>query len=317
MTTRKVAVIGCGTMGRGIIEACALAGVDVTAIKVTPGKSTEPAQMIRDALARRVKRGKLTSEQAESALARISFSDDIRRVCEGEIVIESVVEVFETKRDVLLSAEKWMHVGALLATNTSSLRIDTLAANLVRPSHFLGLHFFNPVPVMELVEVAGTPTTDARVLERANRFCQQIGKTPVTVAATPGYAVNRLLTPYLLHAIDSLERGVADATAIDSAMKLGCGHPMGPLALADLIGLDVLKAMAIVLAGEFGESRYNRPRILDELVAANELGRKTGRGIYDYRGAEPIVNSFVVNALEKVARERQTTASHASLRAAP
>jgi len=316
MTIRKVAVVGCGTMGRGITEACALAGVDVTAIKVTPGKSAEPAQQIRDALSRRVKRGKLTSTQAEEALARISFSDDIRRVCEAEIVIESVVEEFQVKREVLLSAEKWMHVGALLATNTSSLRIDNLAADLVRPSHFMGLHFFNPVPVMELVEVAGTPATDLRVLERGSGFCRQIGKTPVTVAASPGYAVNRLLTPYLLHAIDSLERGVANASAIDNAMKLGCGHPMGPLALADLIGLDVLQAMAIALAGEFGEDRYNRPRILNELVAANELGRKTGRGIYDYRNADPVVSEFLVSALARAALEREN-ARLAPRRAAP
>jgi 3-hydroxybutyryl-CoA dehydrogenase len=303
MTIKKVAVVGCGTMGRGIVEACAAAGVEVTAIKVTPGDSAETLRKIREALNRRVARGKLTSTQAAETLARISVSDDLRRVSDADIVIESVVEVFETKRDLLLSAEKWMHVGALLATNTSSLRIDTLGAELVRPSHFLGLHFFNPVPVMELVEVAGTVATDLRALERAGAFCRQIGKTPVSVAASPGYAVNRLLTPYLLHAIDSLERRVADATAIDSAMKLGCGHPMGPLALADLIGLDVLQAMAIALAGEFGEDRYNRPKVLDELVAANELGRKTGRGIYDYRGGEPVVSSFLLTTLEAIALE--------------
>jgi 3-hydroxybutyryl-CoA dehydrogenase len=303
-------------MGRGIVEACALAGVDVTAIKVTPTKSGELSQVIGDALGRRVNRGKLTSTQAEQAFARIAFSDDIRRVSDAEIVIESVVEVFDVKRDVLLSAEKHMHVGALLATNTSSLKIETLAADLVRPSHFLGLHFFNPVPVMELIEVAGTPATDSRALERASGFCRQIGKTPVAVAASPGYAVNRLLTPYLLHAIDSLERGVADAHALDNAMKLGCGHPMGPLALADLIGLDVLKAMAIALAREFGEDRYNRPRILDELVATNDLGRKTGCGIYDYRGAEPVVSSFVLKALARVALDRETHHPQ-SLRAAP
>jgi 3-hydroxybutyryl-CoA dehydrogenase len=290
-------------MGRGIVEACAGAGLEVTAVKVTPGDSAATVRKIREALDRRVARGKLTSAQADATLARISVSDDIARVGDADVVIESVVEVFEIKHDVLLSAEKAMHVGALLATNTSSLRIDTLAADLVRPSHFLGLHFFNPVPAMELIEVAGTATTDPRALEHATGFCRQIGKTPVPVTASPGYAVNRLLTPYLLHAIDSLERGVADAVAIDSAMKLGCGHPMGPLALADLIGLDVLQAMAIALAGEFAEARYNRPRVLDILVAANELGRKTGRGIYDYRGAEPVVSSFLLGKLEAIAHE--------------
>jgi 3-hydroxybutyryl-CoA dehydrogenase len=304
MSIRKVAVVGCGTMGRGVVEACAAAGVEVTAIKVTPGDSEETLRKIRDALHRRVSRGKLTAAQGEETLARISVTDDMRRVSDADIVIESVIESFDIKREVLLSAEKAMHVGALLATNTSSFRIDTLAAELVRPSHFLGLHFFNPVPVMELVEVAGTVSTDPRALERAGAFCRQIGKTPVSVAASPGYAVNRLLTPYLLHAIDSLERRIADATAIDNAMKLGCGHPMGPLALADLIGLDVLQAMAIALAAEFGEARYNRPKVLDELVAANELGRKTGRGIYDYRGAEPVVSSFLLTTLEAIALEQ-------------
>jgi 3-hydroxybutyryl-CoA dehydrogenase len=303
MTIRKVAVVGCGTMGRGIVEACAAAGVEVTAIKMTPGDATATVRKIADGLSRRVARGKLAPAQAEQTLARISVTDDLRRVGDADIVIESVVEDFEIKREVLLGAEKAMHVGALLATNTSSFRIDTLAAELVRPSHFLGLHFFNPVPVMELIEVAGTVATDARVLERASAFCRQIGKTPVSVAASPGYAVNRLLTPYLLHAIDSLERRIADAPAIDSAMKLGCGHPMGPLALADLIGLDVLHAMAIALSSEFGEARYNRPKVLDELVAANELGRKTGRGIYDYRGAEPVVSSFLLTTLEAIALE--------------
>jgi 3-hydroxybutyryl-CoA dehydrogenase len=304
MTIKTVAVVGCGTMGRGIVEACAAAGVEVTAIKVTPGDSAETLRKIREGLNRRVARGKLPAAQAEQTLARISVSDDMRRVGDADIVIESVVEAFEVKREILQSAEKAMHVGALLATNTSSFRIDTLAAELVRPSHFLGLHFFNPVPVMELVEVAGTVATDVRALERAEAFCRQIGKTPVAVAASPGYAVNRLLTPYLLHAIDSLERRIADAPAIDNAMKLGCGHPMGPLALADLIGLDVLQAMAIALASEFGEARYDRPKVLDELVAANELGRKTGRGIYDYSGSEPVVSSFLLTTLEAIALEQ-------------
>jgi 3-hydroxybutyryl-CoA dehydrogenase len=290
-------------MGRGVVEACAGAGLEVTAIKVTAGDSAETVRRIREALSRRVSRGKLAAAQAEQTLARITVTDDLRRVGDADIVIESVVESFAIKRDVLLRAEKAMHVGALLATNTSSFRIDTLAAELVRPSHFLGLHFFNPVPVMELVEVAGTVSTDPRTVERASAFCRQIGKTPVNVAASPGYAVNRLLTPYLLHAIDSLERRIADATAIDSAMKLGCGHPMGPLALADLIGLDVLQAMAIALASEFGEARYNRPKVLDELVAANELGRKTGRGIYDYRNGEPVVSSFLLSTLEHLSLE--------------
>jgi 3-hydroxybutyryl-CoA dehydrogenase len=293
MGVGKVAVVGCGMMGRGIAEVSAVAGLAVTALKVTPGNLNDPRDKIRESLERRVKRGKLTSEQCEQALSRIELAADFAALRDAEVVVESAAEEEAAKLELLERVEANIGPDAVLATNTSSLKLETLARVLSRPERFLGLHFFSPVPAMELVEIAGTAQTSEQALRRAEEFCVQLGKTPVGVKSSSGYVVNRLLVPYLLHGIETLESGVADAAGIDTAMRLGCGHPLGPLALSDLIGLDIVYAMADTMRRELEDERYRIPRTLEQLVKRKQLGRKSGVGIFDYRGEKPTLNSAI------------------------
>jgi 3-hydroxybutyryl-CoA dehydrogenase len=295
MAVEKIAVIGCGQMGLGITESAASQGVRVVAVKLTPGDLEAPRRRIQKGLDRRVEKGKLSPEARDAVMANIHFTSDLSEIRDAEIVIESCVEDLASKCEILTKVETYMGADAVLASNTSSLRLRELARVLTRPTQFLALHFFNPVPAMKLVEVSGTPETVPAAVELANAFCKQIDKTPVLIQDLPGYVVNRLLVPYMLHAIETLELGVASAESIDTAMKLGCGHPMGPLALADLIGLDVVIAMAKTMQSELRDARYKQPSLLRRLVLAGHLGRKTGSGIYDYSNAEqPVVNPAVL-----------------------
>jgi 3-hydroxybutyryl-CoA dehydrogenase len=294
MTIQKVAVIGCGQMGLGLAECAAVAGMTVLAVKLTGGDLEKPRRALLKSLDRRVERGKLSAEERDAVFHRVHFTSELEAIGECDWVIESCVEELRTKGEVLARVESFLREDAILTTNTSSLRLRDLARHLSHPQRFLGLHFFNPVPAMKLVEVSPTAETDATVTARCEALCEQIGKTPVRIQDTPGYVVNRLLVPYLLHAIETLEHGTAGAEAIDTAMKLGCGHPMGPLALADLIGLDVVFAMAKTMHSELRDSRYRAPSLLRRLVLAGHLGRKSNRGIYDYTDAKnPVVNSAV------------------------
>ena len=294
MAIEKIAVIGCGQMGLGIAESAATHGIQVIAIKLTAGDLEAPRQRLLKGLDRRVARGKLGAAERDAILGRITFTDDLTCLRDVAFVVEACVEDLAVKSETLSMLERHMPDGAVLASNTSSLRLGELARGLAHPERFVALHFFNPVTAMKLVEVAGTSQTDVEVRQRATDFCTQIDKTPVQIQDTPGYVVNRLLVPYMLHAIETLELGVATADSIDVAMKLGCGHPMGPLALADLIGLDVVFAMAKTMHTELRDSRYRAPSLLRRLVLAGHLGRKTCRGIYDYTNAEnPIVNPAI------------------------
>jgi 3-hydroxybutyryl-CoA dehydrogenase len=293
MVVSRVAVVGCGMMGRGIVEVAAAAGLEVTAIKVTPGNLEEPREKIKQSLDRRVKKGKLTPEQCQEILGRVRLSSDLSALSDAEVVVESAVEEEPAKLELLKKIEAKMHPEAVLGTNTSSLRLEVLAAGLSRPERFVGLHFFSPVPAMDLVELGGPTRTAEFALQRAEAFCAQIGKTPVRIQSSPGYVVNRLLVPYLLHGIETLESGIASADGIDTAMKLGCGHPMGPLALSDLIGLDIVYAMAETMARELKDPRYTIPRTLKQLFQAKQLGRKTNIGIFDYRGEKPVLNPAI------------------------
>lgn len=294
MAIEKIAVIGCGQMGLGIAESAASHGVQVIAVKLTAGDLDVARRRVQKGLDRRVERGKLDAAARDAIMGRIEFTSDLAAIGQAEIVIESCVEERDAKCEILTRAEEHMAEHALLASNTSSLKLRELARSLRRPERFLALHFFNPVPAMKLVEVSGTPDTSAEAITAATSFCAQIDKTPVQVQDVPGYVVNRLLVPYMLHAIETLELGVASAESIDTAMKLGCGHPMGPLALADLIGLDVVVAMAKTMQSELRDARYKAPSLLRRLVLAGHLGRKAGRGIYDYTNAElPVVNPAV------------------------
>ncbi len=293
MGVGKIAVVGCGMMGRGIVEVAATAGIDVVAVKATPGDLSGPKAAIEKSLARRVKKGKISQEQCDEIMGRIAFTSDLSDLSDAELVIESAVEDEDAKLALLEKIESHMHPEAVLGTNTSSLKLETLAASLERPERFLGLHFFSPVPAMALVELGSIEQTAEYAAGRATEFCEQIGKTAVPIKASPGYVVNRLLVPYLLHGIATLERGIASAEAIDDAMKLGCAHPMGPLALSDLIGLDVVRAMAETLRRELNDSRYDMPKTLLQLTDAGQLGRKTGAGIFDYSGEAPVLNPSI------------------------
>jgi 3-hydroxybutyryl-CoA dehydrogenase len=299
MTIQKLAVIGCGQMGLGIVESAATAGLEVVAVKLTPGDLEKPRRTLQKGLDRRVAKGKLAAEERDAILGRIRFTSELSELEGVDLVIESCIEDLATKGDCLVKAEQHLGKDTLLASNTSSLRLADLAARLSHPERFLALHFFNPVPAMKLVELSATASTAPEHVQTAEAFCKQIDKTPVRIKDTPGYVVNRLLVPYMLHALETLESGIASADAIDTAMKLGCGHPMGPLALADLIGLDVVFAMAKTMHTELRDTRYRAPSLLRRLVLASHLGRKTGVGIYDYSNpASPVVNpALVLNAI--------------------
>jgi 3-hydroxybutyryl-CoA dehydrogenase len=290
---RTIAVIGCGLMGCGIAEVAALAGFDVLAIKATAGDAAPVRVKIEKSLERAVTNGKLTAEKRDAALAHIKVSSDLGDAAEADLVIESAVESAIAKKRLLSELESIVREDAIIASNTSSLRLSELAEALRDPTRFLAMHFFSPVPAMKLVEVAGTDRTARAVCHTAVEFAQSLGKTPVVVSPTPGYVVNRLLVPLLLHAIESLESGVASANEIDTAMKLGCGHPMGPLALCDLIGLDVVLAMAKTLSVELNDPRYRAPSLLRRLVLEGHLGRKSKLGFYDYSSKEPVPNGAI------------------------
>lgn len=290
MSIETVGVVGCGQMGRGIVQACASHGIRVKAIKATGGDLSRVEGAFEKAIGRQLAKGKIDQAEHDAILARIEVTSDLDAVRDCDLVIESAIEDMDTKVAMLRDLEQRMSAGAVLASNTSSLPLLQLAEKVSRPAQFLALHFFNPAHVMKLVELGVTDHTAPGALATAHRFCVAIGKTPVEVSASPGYVVNRLLVPYMLHAIETLEAGIASAEAIDTAMQLGCNHPIGPLALADLIGLDVVMAMASTLQRELRDHRYRIPSTLRALVSNQQLGRKSGVGLYDYTGETPRLN---------------------------
>ncbi|RLB51353.1 MAG: 3-hydroxybutyryl-CoA dehydrogenase [Deltaproteobacteria bacterium] len=290
MMISKVGVVGSGVMGKGIATTVASRGIPVVLVRATGGDPKPVREQIAAQLERRVKRGKLSPEERDATLGRLTVSPDLADLAGCDLVIETALEELEPKRALLLRIEKHITAGTVLVTNTSSLPLDELADAIDRPEELVALHFFNPVGAMKLVELAATTRTAPGALLSARAFCERIGKVPVEVKPSPGYVVNRLLVPMLLHAIETLEAGTATPEAIDTAMKLGAAHPMGPLALADLIGLDVVFAMATTLKRELRDKRYRAPSLLRRLVLAGEVGKKTGRGIYDYSGERPVPN---------------------------
>ena len=282
MNSQHIGVIGAGTMGNGIAQACAVSGLDVTMIDVTDAALERGVKTVAGSLERLVKKDKLSAADRDAALARIHTSTDYAAIKDCGLVIEAATENLEIKLRILRQIEALVGAEAAIATNTSSISITQMAAVLQRPERFLGMHFFNPVPLMALVEVIrGLQTNDASHAA-AVRFAQALGKTPITVRNNPGFVVNRILCPMINEAIFVLAEGLATAEDIDAGMKLGCNHPIGPLALADLIGLDTMLAVMNVFYEGFSDPKYRPSPLLKEMVAAGRLGRKTGRGFYIY-----------------------------------
>ncbi len=286
-SVERVGVVGCGLMGSGIAEVCARAGLDVVAVEVDQAALDAGRSRIERSLDRGVGAGKLTADERDIALDRIRFATDYRQLADRDLVVEAVVESEPLKVEVFTALDAAVDTGdAVLASNTSSIPIMKLAMATRRPASVVGIHFFNPVPVLRLVEVVTSLLTSDETTARAEAFATDtLGKSVIRSQDRAGFIVNALLIPYLLSAIRMLESGFATREHIDEGMVLGCNHPMGPLALADLIGLDTTMAVAESLYEEFKEPLYAPPPLLARMVDAGLLGRKSGRGFYEYRPA--------------------------------
>ena len=279
---QTVGIIGAGTMGNGIAQACATCGIDVVMVDINQAAVDKGMATISGSLDRLIKKEKLTADQKTAALARIKTSTDNSAVVGAQLVIEAATENEDLKVKILQNLDTLLPATTLIASNTSSISITKLAAATSRPSQFIGMHFFNPVPMMALVEIIrGLQTSDA-THDAVKALAQTLGKTPITVKNAPGFVVNRILVPMINEAFFVLAEGLATPEDIDEGMKLGCNHPIGPLALADMIGLDVCLAVMNVYMAETNDSKYRPCPLLKEMVAAGYLGRKTGRGVYTY-----------------------------------
>jgi 3-hydroxybutyryl-CoA dehydrogenase len=279
---QRVGIVGAGFMGSGIAESAARAGLDVMVHEPLPEPLQRSRTSIADSVGRGVRRGKLEQGEAEALKARIAFSTELEALADCELVVEAIIEDEAAKVELFGRLDDVMPQGALLASNTSSIPIAGLAAATKRPGHVLGLHFFSPVPVMKLVEVVVALDTDDDAIARAAGFARQLGKTPIQTKDRSGFIVNFLLVPYLMAAVRMYEEGFASREDIDEGMKQGCGHPMGPLTLCDFIGLDVLYSVCDSLYEEFKRDEYAPPPLLKRMVVSGHLGRKAGRGFYEY-----------------------------------
>jgi 3-hydroxybutyryl-CoA dehydrogenase len=269
-------------MGAGIAEVCARAGLDTVIREVDEGLVSKGLGRIKTSLAKGLEKGKIDAAAHDAALRHLSGSTAVEPLADCDLIIEAIVENLDEKKRTFALLDGVVQSDAIFATNTSSLTITQLAAATRRPERFVGLHFFNPVPVMKLVEVVRTLLTAEPVLEELRTFCRVIGKEAVDARDNSGFIVNRLLVPYLLDAIRALEEGVGSREDIDKAMQLGCGYPMGPLTLLDFVGLDTTYYIANIMFEEYREKRFAPPPLLKQMVQAGRLGRKSGRGFYEY-----------------------------------
>lgn len=278
----KICVIGTGTMGSGIVQAFAQAGIPVVMKSRSQASNDKAIARISKSLSKLVEKGKVTAEYMDSTLANIKPTTDYADCADADLVIEAAVETMELKKELFGMLDKLCKPEAILASNTSSLSITEIAASTSRPDKVIGMHFFNPAPVMKLIEVIKGQKTSEEVCSRITELAKSVGKVPVMVNEAPGFVVNRILIPMVNEGIGILADGVATKEEIDEAMKLGANHPMGPLALGDLIGLDVCLAIMEVLHKEYGDDKYRPHPLLRKMVRANLLGRKTGEGFYKY-----------------------------------
>jgi len=286
MEIKKVGVLGCGLMGSGIAQVAATAGFDVVVLEQEQKFLDRGFEAIEKSLSRLVERGVakggITAEQKTAALARLKGTTNMPELANCDIVVEAIIENVPEKRQAYAQLDSVVKKDAIFATNTSSISVAELMTATGRPERFVGLHFFNPVPMMKLVEVVKTIATAPEVFETAVEFGKKLGKVPVRTVDKPGFIVNRLLVPYLLDAIRAYEEGVGSIADIDESMKLGCGYPMGPFTLLDFVGLDTTYYITQVMYDDFKERRFAAPPLLKRMVLAGWYGRKTGKGFYDY-----------------------------------
>ena len=282
MAIQTVGIIGAGTMGNGIAQACAVAGVNVVMVDIAQAAVDKGMATVASSLDRLIKKEKLTAAQNDAALALIKGSTDYAELKSAQLVIEAATENEALKFKILKQVDELLAPDVIIASNTSSISITQLAAATSRPERFIGMHFFNPVPMMALVEIIRGYLTSDETHDAVKALAVRLGKSPITVKNAPGFVVNRILVPMINEAFFVLAEGLATAEDIDDGMKLGCNQPIGPLALADMIGLDVCLAVMEVYLAQFGDSKYRPCPLLKEMVAAGQLGRKTKRGVYAY-----------------------------------
>jgi 3-hydroxybutyryl-CoA dehydrogenase len=285
---KTVGIVGAGQMGSGIAHVCALAGYDVRLNDLDPDRVKEGLLQIERNMVRQVSRGLITPEAMEAGLKRISATSDLAEIGQSDLAIEAATENEEIKKAIFKSLHPYLKPDTLLASNTSSISITRLASSTDRPERFIGLHFMNPVPLMKLVEIIRGIATDVPTYETAVNFARSLGKTTANAEDFPAFIVNRVLVPMINEAIYTLYEGVGTVEAIDTAMKLGANHPMGPLELGDFIGLDTVLSIMNVLYEGLADSKYRPCPLLTKYVEAGWLGRKAGRGFYDYRGEVPV-----------------------------
>ena len=282
MDITTVGIIGAGTMGNGIAQACAVSGINVVMVDISEAAVQKGLASVSGSLDRLVKKEKISAADKDAAMARIKVSTSYDDLKAGQLVIEAATENYDLKVKILQQLDAVLAPEVLVATNTSSISITKLAAVTKRAEQFIGMHFFNPVPMMALVEIIrGLQTSDA-THDAVKALAEALGKSPITVKNAPGFVVNRILVPMINEAFFVLAEGLATPEDIDAGMKLGCNHPIGPLALADMVGLDVCLAVMEVYLEQFGDSKYRPCQLLREYVAAGRLGRKTGMGVYSY-----------------------------------